>query len=149
KPLSSTTQPVEHLVDDQPIVELQLFLPQELTVNADVAARLLLSFSACRFPVSFEIIGTAANVVVQIACRAADAQHITEQLQAHLPECYISETLDYLSGLWLPSSQPDDVIIEFGLANSFYLPLRVVSGFTPDPLVSFIGCLSELTAQEI
>lgn len=128
--------------------ELQLILPKELKITRQVAESLLLSFSYLSSPVSFEIIGTKPAIVIQFACTQKDALQVKQQISAHLPNCVVKETSDYLADVWTDGDD-ESLIVDFGLSNEFFLPLKTNSHFETDFLITVIGALSHLKESEV
>jgi hypothetical protein len=128
-------------------VELQLVLPGDLKVIKPAAEQLLLSFSYASNPVSFEVIGNAEQIVIQLAATGADSAQIKQQIKAHFTEIAIVETRGYLENDWLRGGDYG-VIADFGLSNEFMLPLKAVSSFETDPLSIIVGALSNLEENE-
>ena len=133
---------------DAEFVELQIILPKDLKPVKRAAENLLLSFSYLSYPVSFEIIGREKEIVVQFACAETDAAHVKAQIKAHLPEVLIRETASFLVDAWV-DSEPESIIVDFGLSNEFFLPLKTSSYSDTDLFVSVIGALESLEAGEV
>lgn len=129
-------------------IELRIALPKELKITAAVFANLLTSFSYLSHPVSFEIIGTRSEIVIQLCCTEADLLQVKGQLAAYLPDCFIRQGSDYLTNEW-SNGESDALIADFGLSNEFFLPLKTISSFEPDFLFTLIGALSDLRDGEI
>ena len=129
-------------------VELQLILPRDLKTVRTVAENLLLSFSYLSCPVSFEIIGTEREIVIQFACVEMDAAQIKSQIKAHLPRCLIRETSEYLADVWM-GGDAESLIVDFGLSNEFFLPLEASSPLEADLFVTVVGALADLAADEV
>jgi hypothetical protein len=128
--------------------ELQLVLPKELKPAQSVAENLLRSLSYLSHPVSFEIIGSRHEIVVQFAATQNDLPHLKQQLSAHLPGCTFRETADYLYNLWLCGAG-EELIVDFGLSNDLFYPLDANATLDADYLVTAIGGLSDLEEDEI
>ena len=135
------------LIDDcgEPLVELQLGLPEELAGGKQLAEQLLLALAFSRHPVGFEIIGDARRTIFQLVCRESDADHAASQLAAHYPELTISRN-ELLINIWPRHGQ--SVVVDFGLSQEFMLPLRTLRDFKVDPLTGFPGALDNLQAGE-
>jgi Type IV secretion-system coupling protein DNA-binding domain len=129
-------------------VELQIVLPKDLKLSKGTAENLILSFAHLSHPVSFEIIGNSREIVIQFACAECDASQVKQQLEAHLPSCFIRETADYLSDSWI-NGDSETLIVDFGLSNDFFYPLKITAPFDADYLITAIGALSNLEADEI
>jgi energy-coupling factor transporter ATP-binding protein EcfA2 len=128
-------------------LEFQIVLPKDLKLSKPVAENLLMSFSHLSHPVGFEIIGSEREIVIQLAVTEKDAFQVRQQLKAHLSNCFIRETADYLADLWI-NSDPYGLIVDFGLSNDFFYPLKTNSPFEADYLVTAIGALSDLHKDE-
>lgn len=133
---------------DQDFTELQLVLPRDQKITNAVSQQLLLSLSYCSNPVSFEIFGTAAEIVVQMGATTQDLPQLGQQLKAHLPRIVVNESHCALSGSWQNNGEYETVV-DFGLSHEFMLPLGCVKTFDADPLVAVIGALSELHTDEV
>lgn len=129
-------------------IELQLVLLKDLKVVKTIAENLLLSFSYLSHPISFEIIGNEEKIIIQFACTEKDLPQIKQQISAHLPSCLIKETSGSLIELWL-NSDPESLIVDFGLSNKFFYPLKTISNFDIDYLMTVIGALANLEIDEI
>jgi predicted DNA-binding transcriptional regulator AlpA len=129
------------------LIEIHISLPSQTTVSKDAAEQFLMSVGAVSRPVSFEIVGTHDEIVVQIACGQSDARQVREQLQAFFPEAARTKHTDLIRNLW--SARGDSAVVEFGLSKEFMRPLMCFRRFEPDPLSSIIGSMTELGAGEV
>lgn len=137
--------------DDDQVIEIHVALPPKVTVSKETAEQFLLSLSYCIKPISFEVIGTADSVVIQLACFEQDKGQVWQQLQAHFPDAVLTEETGFLETLWNAerNTYQETIVVDFGLSNEFMLPLRPVKSFDPDPLIGFIGGLSSLHPGEV
>lgn len=133
---------------NEEFIELQLVLSKDLKITKQIAENLLLSFSYLSHPVSFEIIGTKSEIVIQFACTKNDLFQVKQQIQSHLPNCFLKETPEYLSDTWI-NGESESLIVDFGLSNEFFLPLKTSSQFDTDFLITVIGALSNLKDNEV
>lgn len=136
--------------DEDRIIEIHVALPPKINVGKETAEQFLLSLSYCIKPVSFEVVGTCDSVVVQLACFEQDKGQVWQQLQAHFPDAVLTEETGFLEGLWHGevNTKQETVVVDFGLSNEFMQPLKMVKGFDPDPLIGFLGSLSNLSPGE-
>lgn len=148
KTISEAFEPIPSRNSDAEFVELQLVLPKDLRTVKTVAENLLASFSYLSCPVAFEIIGTSQTIVIQFACIEADAARIRNQIKAHLPDAVIKETAGFLFDAWFDAGAKS-AIVEFGLSNEFFLPLKTKSSADTDLFVSVVGALSDLKDNEV
>jgi len=134
--------------DEDELIELQIVLPPEAKVGSDTFSAFLVSLAYCGHPLSFEVIGTAQTITVQLACRESDAEQVREQLVAHFPEARVKAVAPYLSELWAQDLEAPAVVVEFGLSREFMLPLKTIPA-APDPLVAVAGALGKLREGEV
>ena len=133
--------------DTSPLVEIHISLPSQTSISKDAAEQFLMSVGAVSRPVSFEIVGTHDEIVIQVACSQVDARQLRQQLQAFFPEAARTEHTDYVRNLWATGG--DSAIVEFGLSKEFMRPLSCFKRLDPDPLAGIIGSMVELAAGEI
>jgi hypothetical protein len=139
--------PAPLIVSDD-VFELQLILPPKLKINQAAAEQFVLSLSACRAPVSFEIVGLDTGVHVQIAGRRFDQQQVQEQLAAHFPEAITSIQDNFLISSWSKTAN-GAAICEFTLAAEFMRPIEVFLSFEPDPLNAVVAAVASLRDGEL
>lgn len=142
EPLAERAQPFS-------VSEIQVALPPDVKVTADLAEHLLLSLSSCREPVSFEIVGTSEAIVVQFAASERDAPQVRGQLRAHFPDAIVSDSRDYLVNACGSVDNGETFVADFGLSQEFMRPIKVFSRFDADPLVGIVGALSDLEPSEL
>lgn len=131
------------------IVELQIILPPPYECKKRLADQFLLALSYVRFPISFEIIGTADQIWVQLAVRQSDHQEILAQLAAHLPEAVINLEKGLLANLWDDPVNNQTAVFDFSLDQESMLPLNITDRFDIDPLIGIIGALSLCQGRDI
>lgn len=132
----------------EPFVEIQVALSPEIKIVPELAEHFLVNLASCAGPVSFEIVGAADGITVQVACRENDAPHIQEQLRAYFPDAVLSELHGHLADQW-DRNDGDAVIVDFGLSREFMRPLKTFSRFDADPLIGVMGALSGLEPTDI
>lgn len=142
EPLAKRAQPFS-------VSEIQVALPPDVKITADLAEHLLLSLSSCREPVSFEIVGTNEAIVVQFAASERDAPQVREQLRAHFPDAIVSDSQDFLVNACGSADNGETFVADFGLSQEFMRPIKVFSRFDADPLVGIVGALSDLEPSEL
>jgi excisionase family DNA binding protein len=126
------------------LLEIQAVLPPDTKITKDAAGQFLMSLGDVSRPASFEIIGTADSIIVQLAAAPADRRQMREQLQAYFPEALLSEREGYLDALWDMAGGKGTAVVEYGLSKEFMRPLRAFDRFDPDPLAGLIGAMAEL-----
>lgn len=129
------------------LVEIRVAVPPEVKIGVEAAEHFLLGLSSCRHPVSFEIVATHDNVVMQLAASVQDAGHVRNQLLAYFPESVVSDTPGNLEAALAGRATP--LVVDFGLFQEFMQPLRTVSKFDVDPLIAVVGSMSSLLPGEV
>src|SRR5439155_5133574 len=71
-----------------------------------------------------------------------------QQVKAHFPEAVLVEPRQALRQGW-EAVGTAAVVVNFGLAREFMVPLRVIKSFDADPLVTIAGALSGLGDGEM
>ncbi|MBK9156390.1 MAG: type IV secretion system DNA-binding domain-containing protein [Chloracidobacterium sp.] len=133
----------------QEFTEHRLVFPIDFDISRTIAENLLLSFSYASAPISFEVIGTKPEVIIQIASSLEDRSDVSQQIRAHLPGCFVAETTGSLESAWLNGAD-ESLIVDFGLSNEFILPLDVSGNhFESDILTTIVGALSNLEPGEV
>ncbi len=135
--------------DDRGLLrEVHIALPPQTKITKDAAEQFLMSLGHLCRPISFEIIGTADSIIVQIACGEADYRQVRAQLHAFFPEAVCTENDEYLKNLWITVPIQNTLVVDFGLSHEFMRPLRCFERFEPDPLAGIVGALTELHEGE-
>jgi type IV secretion system coupling TraD/TrwB family protein len=132
---------------DEPLIECVVSLPREEAVKAESAERFLLALSGAELPLAFEVVGLPDELRVQLVSRAPDAGLLANQLRAFFPEVSISAEPEGLRQTWT-GTPGETVLVHFGLAREFMLPLASFRSLDPDPLLPLFGALSELEPGE-
>ncbi len=129
------------------LVECVVSLPSGEAVKAENAERLLLSLSGGELPLAFEILGLPEEIRVELVSRRADAGLLRSQLRAFFPEVSVSNDAEKLEHAWL-RERGETVLLHFGLAREFMLPLASFRSLDPDPLLALFGAMAELEVGE-
>jgi hypothetical protein len=93
--------------------------------------------------VSWELVGTQAQLVCQLTCDARHASHLTGQLLAHYPTFSVEASDDALAP-W-----PDLLVHHYALSAATVFPLTLAVPHGTDPLNTLVGVLETLTDEEI
>jgi len=129
------------------ICEFQISLPNDYASSKKRAEYFLSSQSYAHYPLSFEIIGTSTQVVVQLTSREKDASSLRNQLQAYVPEATITQAQNYLKSLWKQDEY--SLVVDFGLANEGMFPLTSQNKFDVDPLIGIVGAISASQGDDV
>ncbi len=142
-------QPPAFKADDLDWTTVGIGLPADAELDLEHFEQLLVTLGGSRGPVSFEVIGTAQGITLQMACDRSRMNHLTDHLAACFPEIVVSEQDDALHLAWEANQSPGLLTVDFGLSREFMLPLVGVSELPLDPYVSLIGALSHLQHGEM
>jgi hypothetical protein len=137
----------ESFDSDELLIECVVSLPRDEAVKAESAERFLLALSGAELPLAFEVVGLPDELRVQLVSRAPDAGLLANQLRAFFPEVSISGEPQGLRETWT-AAPGETILVHFGLAREFMLPLASFRSLDPDPLLPLFGALSELEPSE-
>ena len=129
------------------LIECAVALPSDAVVKGESAERFLLALSAAELPLAFEIVGLPESIKVQVVSRSPDAALLASQLRAFFPEGGVQPEPEGLRHAWTLGAG-ETVLVQFGLAREFMLPLASFRSLDPDPLLPLFGALSELAPGE-
>ena len=131
--------------DESELKEFAVTLPSDSELLHEYAEHFLLSLSSCSSPVSFEILGTNDEIIVQFACRERDAPYVKQQLRSFFPDAIVQEGKSIAAIL----GGGHTVIADCGLSDEFMRPLRMHKNFSPDTLTTIFGALENLGQGEV
>ena len=61
---------------NEPLRVFSIYLPKGHKIDPEATQQLLLMLSYCKYPISFEIVGSSISISLQLACRISDATHV-------------------------------------------------------------------------
>jgi hypothetical protein len=132
---------------NEPNTVFSLALPKGEKIDLITTEQLLLMLSNCRYPISFEIVGSSTYISIQLVCRQSDAVQVRSQVKAYFPECIIKERNDLLEDIVCQEDKCAS-ILHYGLREEFMRPLQMAKSFKPDPLIGILGTLEHLKPGE-
>jgi len=132
---------------DESLVECVVSLPSGEAVSPASAERFLVALSGAELPLAFEVVGLPDELRMQLVSRRPDAVLLANQLRAFFPEVSIQEQAEGLRPAW-EEALGETVLLHFGLAREFMLPLASFRSLDPDPLLPLFGALAELEPGE-
>ena len=139
-------EPVPRLLSRESLIELQIVLPQTLNARREDFAEFLSTLSHCHEPITFELLGTASQVTAQLAVHPYDESLVKQRFQAFFPEAIIQPRENTLVTAWDARDEANMLILEFGLARPFMLPLAAKK---LDPYLGLVGALSDLSQDDL
>lgn len=128
------------------LVSRRILVPRDFTTHADVTVRLLQNMTAAWHPVSFEIIGTAGKVYLQVTCCETDAPIVFSSITDYAPDVTLLEAPDILPTVWADAG--GSLVVDLGQANEFFLPLATGHASRIDPYIPLVSALARAGARE-
>ena len=133
---------------NEPFREIRILLPEDSRPSKSTIDQFISSLDYTVHPISFEVIGTQDQVIVQFCATAPDIAQLRQQFAAHFPQGSYIEGEDHLINRWINSDEESSVV-DFGLSEEFFLPLAPVNNIETDPLIAVVGAMSDLDEDEI
>lgn len=134
-------------VEEETVLKaIQVKLPRERKITPEKMKALLVMLSQSGTAISFEILGTAKEIVLQFVCSDADITITKTYLEAYFPECTHISSDELLENIIVENRQT--AVIDFGLQQEFVRPIQVLKNFTIDPLTGLFGILEQLHGDE-
>jgi hypothetical protein len=139
----------EPFTDEAPLAELAVVVRPEDVVKRDAMERLLLALRYAKTPFAFEVVGTPSAIRVQFACREPAAPVLRGHLRAHFPDAAVRDATPFLAPLWDAEDDAARVVVDFGLAHEFMLPLAIARTFEVDPLIAVTAAMADLEEGDL
>lgn len=129
-------------------VEIRILLPEDSRPMKTTIEQFISSLDYTVNPISFEVIGTSEQVVVQFCATAQDIAQLRQQFAAHFPQGSYIEGEDHLVNTWI-NAESDSYVVDFGLSEEFFLPLASVNNIETDPLIAVVGAMADFDEDEV
>lgn len=140
-----TIQPFQYTRNVE-LIALQVKLSKEGKSTPEKMKAFLVMLSYCTDPISFEIIGTGTEIVVQFVCPVSHKTTVKTYLHAFFPSYTLIPTDTFLEHIL--SDTLSTALVDFGLRHEFVRPLHTAKNFTLDPLIGVISSLERLIEGE-
>lgn len=127
-----------------PLTAIKMIVGKSQSVTAAEAERLLLALAACRHPVSFEILGTADTIALQLVCAKEDAHTARQHLKGYFPEVILEAGCP----LRLFESGHPSAAFDMGLEQEFMRPLEMEGDLSLDPMQAIFSTVDGLGEGE-
>lgn len=137
--------PHPHASATAPRTTLSIRVPSDFKSVAATTKQLLLALGTSVEPVSFEIIGQAGNVTLQLTIHSEDERHVVGLIQSFCPQIVVGRSTDLLAEHWMKSDHR--MVIDFGLSEEFFLPLE--SDLGRDSFLPLIPSLASAELHEV
>ncbi len=128
------------------LTALQVRLPKDRKITPEKMKALLIMLSYTKTAVSFEIIGTDKEIIIQFVCDDILVDTLETYLHAYFPHCSILQTEKYLENILHPTLST--AVVDFGLKHEFVRPINTGKNFGMDPLIGVFAVLEKLTTDE-
>ena len=149
-------QPPEHELeyDDEPryftlpdesLICFQIALPKDYTGHLEIYRNFLQSLRYAKTHLSFEVIGSADQIVVQCCAWPDDADKLLDQIRSHFPAATVLETPDVIEG---DTFSDQTLVVDFGLEHEVLYALNRLSHLKHDPLTALVGGMEALNDAE-
>lgn len=125
---------------------LQVKLSKDRRITPEKMKALLIMLSYINSPVSFEIIGTESDIIIQFVCDDRLSDTIQTYINAYFPQCAVIQTNAFLDNIF--QQNLSTAVVDFGLKHEFIRPLNTSKSFSLDPLIGVLGVLDKLSNNE-
>ena len=133
--------------EKEPVIEISLRLPGGVAYPEAAMSHFLMTLSLSSGIVGLELIGTAEEITLQLACQPEDSDLLMQQLEAQFPDAKADLSFGNLLTVWQDDEGLSErLVLDFGLHREFMRPLE--TGSRIDPFVSLIGGMSHLGEGE-
>jgi hypothetical protein len=132
---------------DQTVYQLKIYavsVPKSAKVTGEQFEELLSVLSGNGNPISFEIIASKAEFIIQVVCRDEDAVFVLHQFRAFIPSCTLIERPDALRASL--EQYTAFMCRDFGLNEEFMRPLSTKG--KSESLTSLFGIFEILNDEE-
>lgn len=136
-----SVEPFPDTADSQ-LAALQIKVPKDARIGLDRMKAVLVMVAPLQSRLSFEIIGNAAEIIMQFVCVENDVVIVETYLATYFPACTILRNDAYVAKILQEGLHT--MIVDFGLQEEFFRPLQRGIGGITDPLIPFLGCLDKL-----
>lgn len=126
----------------------RIYLPNELKISSGENERMLLNLAFSASFISFEIIGTGQEIVIQITCPETKKSAVFAQLKSHLPAVDLRESEDIFKENFQLNRTDELVAVDFGLGKAWFVPLPFWKSFATDTFLPLIASFDEIVEGE-
>lgn len=127
-------------------VGIQLKLAKDRRISPEVMKSCLLMLSSSYDMLSFEIIGTAKEIIIQFVCDTDQENIIATYINAFLPGCSVVRSDTYIENILEYSKAT--MVVDYGLQQEWMRPISAPKSFSFDPLLGFFAILDALEEEQ-
>lgn len=128
------------------LTALLVKLPKDRKIAPEKMKALLVMLSYVNTPISFEIIGTEKEIILQFVCDEILTDALETYLAAYFPHYTVIQSEEYLEGIMHPKLST--AVVDFGLKYEFVRPINTGKQFSLDPLLAVFAVLEKLGVDE-
>jgi len=128
------------------LTALQVKLPRDKKIAPEKMKALLIMVSYTKTPISFEIIGTATEIILQFVCDEILIDTLETYLNAFFPHCSLIQSDKYVDHLLHPDLST--TVVDFGLKQEFVRPINSGKNSGMDTLAGVFAVLERLSTGE-
>lgn len=125
---------------------IQVKLPKDRKIAPEKMKAMLIMLSYTKTPISFEIIGTATEIILQFVCDESITDTLETFLNAYFPQCDLIQADKYVENLL--HQELSTAVVDFGLKQEFVRPINTGKSFGMDPLIGVFAVLEKLNTDQ-
>lgn len=129
-------------------VSYRIHIPSEAKIAVPQTEQLISSLAFSASFISFEIIGSPREIILQIMCRDADQDAVLSQFKSHLPGIDLRLTEDALPKNLQSSTAGELLAVDFGLRSECFIPLPFGKEFSTETLIPLVASFEGLNDGE-
>lgn len=127
---------------------IQVKFPKERKFSHDKMKALLVMIAYTPVPFSFEVIGTATEIIVQFVCDEEQITILETYIHAFFPQCDTVLSDTFIDAILNDSEELGTAVIDFGIQQEFVRPINTGKGMGIDTLTVFYSVLEQLSENE-
>jgi hypothetical protein len=132
-------------IEEEELGAVQIHFPKDRKITHEKMKAVLGMLLHSHTNISFELIGTSHQIIIQFVAGLRDLKTIETVVTAYFPESSILHDETYLYDMLDINLKFSTV--DFGLAEEAYRPIFAPTSFTVDPLASLCGILDDLRGE--
>ncbi|MCW3111476.1 MAG: hypothetical protein JWQ09_5982 [Segetibacter sp.] len=132
--------------EDGKFAALQIKLTKDRKITPEKMKALFVMLSYINVTISFEIIGTATEIIIQFVSHEQHSDIIETFINTFFPQCSVIRNDLYLANIL--SDDLATAVVDFGLKHEFVRPVAISKNFSMDPLIGVMAVLERLKFDE-
>ncbi len=136
-----------YLNETEPVLtSLQIIFSKDRRITAEKMKAFLTMLSYVNVPLSFELIGTETEIIVQLVCDEKYISTIEIYFRAYFPNGSLIQNETFLLEIFRDDGHVH--LVDYGLSQEFVRPIKMPNNFTIDPYIGIIAVLDSLRENE-